>query len=55
MQTRMFPRTLDQAFPKTAAYACALERQGSKGDRAVWWTCIVALVALAAIMIAERL
>jgi hypothetical protein len=36
MQTRQYPRTSVQAFPKTTEYACAVERPGRRIDIACW-------------------
>lgn len=33
MNTRSYPRTLNEAFPRTADYGCAIER-----TRAPFWT-----------------
>jgi len=45
MNTRMYPRTLNEAFPKTADYACSVERPFDRQDRIVLKACaFVALV-----------
>jgi hypothetical protein len=50
MQTRQYPRTSVQAFPKTTEYACAVERS-SRGRDAwldpVCWIGSIFLFALA--------
>lgn len=51
MNTRQYPRTLNEAFPKTADYACAVERRREEFR----WTpirvalCITYAVALIAL------
>lgn len=45
MQTRTYPRTTNEAFPKTAAYGCAIERP-RKSDRTVNWTLCLAALAI---------
>lgn len=37
MNTRQYPRTLNQAFPKTADYASAIERSRPAGYPTAWW------------------
>lgn len=52
MNTRRYPRTLNEAFPKTPDYACAIERdrrfydETSAGHRFVTRLCAVGLVAV---------
>ena len=45
MNTRQFPRTLNEAFPKTADYASALTRT-RPADRAVNWTLFAAVIVV---------
>ncbi len=33
LNTRRFPRTLDEAFPRGASYGCAVERPEPTGER----------------------
>ena len=33
MNTRRYPRTMDEAFPRGMAYGCALERPDTAGER----------------------
>ena len=33
MNTRSYPRTLDEAFPRGMTYGCALERPDAAGER----------------------
>lgn len=33
MNTRRYPRTLDEAFPRGMTYGCALERPDAAGER----------------------
>lgn len=47
MNTRMFPRTTNEAFRNTAEYGCAIERP-RKADKAVNW--ILALAAIAIVL-----
>jgi hypothetical protein len=49
MNSRKFPRTLDEAFPKTAEYGCAIERPHryfEQQDRIVMWACVVGAAAV---------
>lgn len=47
MTTRTHYRNSTLAFPKTAAYGCAIERPPSRiADRAVIWTLCVAVAAV---------
>ena len=45
MNTRQFPRTTNEAFPKTANYGCAIERT-RPADRAVNWALFVGAIAV---------
>lgn len=45
MNTRTYPRTLNEAFPKTADYGCAIERR-RPADRAVNWALAAGVVAV---------
>lgn len=47
-------RTLNEAFPRTADYACAVERPADKEDRIVLWGCAFAAVALILVLLLER-
>jgi hypothetical protein len=53
MNTRSYPRTLNEAFPHTADYACAVERPREIDwqDRVVLWACIVAFVVCLAVVL----
>ena len=33
MNTRRFPRTMDEAFPRGAQYGCAIEKPVTTGER----------------------
>lgn len=33
LNTRRYPRTLDEAFPRGAAYGCALTRPEARGEK----------------------
>lgn len=43
MNTRKYPRTLNEAFPRTAEYACAIDRPTRYALR-TWPRVIVAIV-----------
>ena len=45
MNSRTYPRTLNQAFPKTANYGCSIER-ARPADRAVNWTLAAAVIVI---------
>lgn len=47
MNTRSYPRSSVQAFPKHTDYACAVERAGKRKDRAAWVFAIALLAWLA--------
>lgn len=55
MNTRTYPRTMNEAFQRTTEYACAVERPVDKEDRAVLWGCAVAAVVVILVLLAERL
>ena len=48
--TRMYHRNSALAFPKTADYACAIERK-RPADRTVNWTLFVAAIAIIASLV----
>jgi len=48
MNTRQFPRTLNEAFPQTVDYASSIER--SRGYPRAWWV-LMALCAVAAVWV----
>lgn len=48
MNTRKYPRTLNEAFPRTAEYACAVDRPARYGLRS-WPRVVVAIVCCVAI------
>ena len=47
MNTRRYPRTMNEAFSRTAEYGCAIEKPYHRGDRAV----AIALAGAAVYMI----
>lgn len=47
MQTRQYPRTLNEAFPNTADYASAIERTRGGYPRA-WWIAMAICAILTA-------
>ena len=58
--TRRYPRTMtgiDAAFPRTADYASSVTRYRNhrNGDTAVTWACVLGLVFLVGLLIAEAL
>lgn len=47
MNTRTYPRSTMQAFPKTCEHACAIERPASRlADRCVTFTLWMAVVVI---------
>lgn len=50
MNTRTFPRTLNQAFPKTADYASSVTRY-DRQDKVSMTACAVACVLLVCILL----
>lgn len=50
MNTRRYPRTLQEAFPHSVEYACAVERPYDSQDRIVLKACAVAIVAVIVIL-----
>ena len=46
MNTRRFPRTMNEAFPRTAAYANAFERHDDHSDLIVLIACAACGIAL---------
>ena len=55
MNTRRYPRTMNEAFQRTAEYGCAIERPLTTGDKAVTVACIGASLYLAVFFIVEWL
>lgn len=55
MNTRRYPRTMNEAFQRTAEYGCAIERPLTTGDRAVTVACIFASLYLAGLFLWEWL
>lgn len=59
MNTRTFPRTLNQAFPRTAEYGAAIERpaplfaRSRLASAAVGYAATLAVIVLAIIAIVE--
>lgn len=49
MNTRSYPRTLNEAFPKTADYACAVER--TRGESPAWWAAVICIAAVGAVLV----
>jgi hypothetical protein len=45
-----FPRSSTEAFPKTTAYACAVERPANSGTHAVDWAVLACAVAAAVVL-----
>lgn len=45
MQTRRYPRTLDEAFPFGPAYGCAIEHTRSPAYGRAWWACMAVVAA----------
>jgi hypothetical protein len=43
MTTRRHPRSLNEAFPRTAAYAETVEHYRAPGYSGVWWTLFTAV------------
>lgn len=54
MNTRKFPRTSAEAFPRGPEYGCAIERP-SRGHSVANWTMLAALVYLAGLLLWEVL
>jgi hypothetical protein len=50
MNTRAYPRSMAEAFPRTCQYACAVERPARTALPRIFWPVVVIglLVALAA-------
>lgn len=46
MQTRSYPRTLNEAFRNTAEYGCAIERPAPNPFPRILWAGIAVLAAL---------
>jgi hypothetical protein len=53
MTTRRHPRSLNEAFPRTAAYAETVEHYRAPGYSGVWWTLFTA-VSVAALFVIWR-
>jgi hypothetical protein len=49
MNTRQYPRTMNEAFPRTADYACALER--SRSYPTSWWACMAVIAVVTFILL----
>ena len=49
MNTRKFPRTMNEAFPNTADYACSVEAPYHRSDKIVIVASVVCLFGLVAI------
>jgi hypothetical protein len=49
MNTRMYPRTLAEAFPKTPEYASAVERP--RGEPRGWWAAVVCIAIVGAVLV----
>lgn len=54
MNTRKFPRTSAEAFPRGPEYGCAIERP-SRGHRVANWTMAFAFAYLIALAVLEVL
>lgn len=60
MNTRTFPRTMNQAFPRTAEYGCAIERpapmfaRSRAASAAIGYAATLALIVLAIMEIVGR-
>lgn len=52
MNTRRYPRSLNEAFPHGAEYGAAIERPRT-GHRVAYWTMAFAVVYLAGLLIWE--
>jgi hypothetical protein len=50
MNTRTYPRTAIQAFPRTTGYACAIERPARRSTISRW---IALALILAALLLAQ--
>lgn len=53
MNTRKFPRTSAEAFPRGPEYASSIERPMDKGDKLVMVACIAASVFMFVLFVAE--
>lgn len=54
MNTRTYPRTLNEAFPKTTQYACALERPAPRqSDKFVRWALAAGALYVAGLLLWE--
>lgn len=51
MTTRKFSRTMNEAFPQTADYGCAVTRSRND-DKTIFWGCGVIAVVLVLMVIA---
>lgn len=49
MNTRKFPRTMNEAFPHTADYACSVEAPYHRSDKIVIVASVVCLFCFVAI------
>lgn len=50
MNTRTYPRTLNEAFPRTAAYGAAIERPAPLFARTRWASAAVAVAMCAGLL-----
>ena len=54
MNTRQYPRTLGQAFPRTTLYACAVERPARNPlPRVLWWVMVLGIAVVVFHLITE--
>ena len=54
MTTRQHPRTLNEAFSKTADYASSITCY-SRGDKAVRWACAASVLFVIGLLILESI
>jgi hypothetical protein len=45
MNTRRYPRTLAEAFPKSTLYACSLERPPRRYPKTLWVALAIGFIA----------
>ena len=55
MHTRRYPRTLDEAFPRSADYACAVERPRPSIAPGIAWCALIVIFVLLLIHAAARI
>lgn len=53
MNTRRYPRTINEAFPRGAQYGCSIERPFDKGDKLVMWACLAASIGMGILFVLE--